>query len=99
MSWAPAIGRPRVTLASCSQDRRVVIWTSTDYTSWTSNILHVFDDVIWNVSWSLTGGILAVSGGDNKVYLWRENSEGQWVCISELNKGQGNIAGTEQRML
>ncbi|XP_058790899.1 protein SEC13 homolog [Phymastichus coffea] len=99
VAWAPAIGPPRAALASCSQDRRVIIWTSTDYVSWTPNILNVFDDVVWNVSWSLTGGILAVSGGDNKVSLWRENTEGQWICISELNKGQGNINNPDQRAL
>lgn len=99
VAWAPAVGPSRAALASCSQDRRVVVWTSNDYLSWTPNILNVFDDVIWNVSWSLTGGILAVSGGDNKVSLWRENSEGQWACISELNKGQGNINNSDQRAL
>lgn len=34
------------------------------------NILQVlkkFGDVVWHVSWSVTGNILAVSGGDNKV--------------------------------
>lgn len=86
-------------MASCSQDRRVIVWTSNDYTSWTPTILNVFDDVIWNVSWSLTGGILAVSCGDNEVSLWRENTEGQWTCISETNKGQGNLNNTEQRAL
>ncbi|XP_001599879.1 protein SEC13 homolog [Nasonia vitripennis] len=99
VAWAPAVGPPRAALASCSQDRRVIVWTSTDYASWTPNILNVFDDVVWNVSWSLTGGILAVSGGDNQVSLWRENTEGQWICISELNKGQGNINNTDQRAL
>lgn len=54
---------------------------------------------MWSVSWSLTGGILAVSGGDNKISLWRENPEGQWVGISDLNKGQGNINNTDQRAL
>lgn len=98
VTWAPAVGPSRAALASCSQDRRVVVWTSNDYASWTPNVLNVFDDVIWNVSWSLTGGILAVSGGDNKVSLWRENSEGQWACISELNKDQGNL-NTDQRVL
>nr|QBH74126.1 protein transport protein sec13 [Aphelinus abdominalis] len=99
VAWAPAIGPPRAALASCSQDRRVIIWTSTDYVSWTPTILNVFDDVIWHVSWSLTGGILAVSGGDNKVSLWRENPEGQWMCISELAKGQGNINNSDQRSM
>ena len=30
-------------------------------------ILKKFSDVVWHVSWSVTGNILAVSGGDNKV--------------------------------
>lgn len=50
------------------QDCRVIIWTN-DGTSnnWTSKVLHKFNDVVWHVSWSVTGNILAVSGGDNKV--------------------------------
>ena len=35
--------------------------------SWEPQILHKFNDVVWHVSWSITGNILAVSGGDNKV--------------------------------
>ena len=34
----------------------------------TSQVLKKFGDVVWHVSWSVTGNILAVSGGDNKVY-------------------------------
>ena len=30
-------------------------------------VLHTFEDVVWHVSWSVSGNILAVSGGDNKV--------------------------------
>ena len=30
-------------------------------------VLKKFNDVVWHVSWSVTGNILAVSGGDNKV--------------------------------
>ena len=30
--------------------------------------LNVFPDVIWHASWSITGDILAISGGDNKVH-------------------------------
>nr|QBH74140.1 protein transport protein sec13 [Orthoderella ornata] len=98
VAWAPSIGLPRSIIASCSQDRRVIIWSSEDNRTWNPNILSTFDDVVWNVSWSLTGNILAVSGGDNKVSLWRENNEGQWICISEVNKGQGQIS-SEQRVL
>lgn len=99
VAWAPSIGLPRSTIASCSQDRRVIIWSSDDNINWMPTILHTFDDAVWNVSWSQTGNILAVSGGDNKVSLWRENNEGQWICISEVTKGQGPMAGSEQRAL
>ncbi|XP_041348333.1 protein SEC13 homolog [Gigantopelta aegis] len=96
VAWAPSIGLPKSIIASCSQDCRVIIWTN-DGTSntWTPSILHKFNDVVWHVSWSILGNILAVSGGDNKVSLWKESLEGQWVCISDVNKGQGQI--NEQR--
>lgn len=91
VAWAPG-GLPRAQIASCSQDRRVIIWNSDDLLSWTSTVLHTFSDVVWNVSWSITGDILAVSGGDNKVSLWRQNIENQWICISEDgNNQQGNL--------
>jgi len=100
VAWAPSIGLPRNILASCSQDCQVIIW-SNDGTSntWTPKVLHKFSDVVWHVSWSVTGNILAVSGGDNKVSLWKENMEGQWVCVSDVNKGQGQIKDTQQEIL
>ncbi|PVD24600.1 hypothetical protein C0Q70_15084 [Pomacea canaliculata] len=92
VAWAPSIGLPRNIIASCSQDCRVIIWTN-DGTSnqWVSHVLNKFNDVVWHVSWSITGNILAVSGGDNKVTLWKESVEGQWTCISDVNKGQGQV--------
>ncbi|CAH1403107.1 unnamed protein product [Nezara viridula] len=98
VAWAPSICLPRSTIASCSQDRKVIIWTSTNNTQWVPKIINTFNDVIWNVSWSLTGNILAVSGGDNKVSLWKENTEGNWICISDVNK-MPNQSSNEQRAL
>ena len=49
----------------------MIIW-STDggaASHWQPQVLHRFNDVVWHVSWSITGGILAVSGGDNKVII------------------------------
>jgi len=43
-----------------------------------------FPDVVWRVSWSLAGNILAVSCGDGKVTLWKENLKGVWECVNEL---------------
>jgi len=43
-----------------------------------------FPDVVWRVAWSLAGNILAVSCGDGKVTLWKENLKGQWECVSDM---------------
>lgn len=83
VAWAPSIGLPRTQIASCSQDRRVIIWSSDDCINWNSQILNTFEDVVWNVSWSTTGNLLAVSGGNNKISLWRESNDNQWSCISD----------------
>lgn len=99
VAWAPSIGLSRFTIASCSQDRRVIIWTSEDCQGWNSTVLNTFEDVVWNVSWSLNGNILAVSGGDNKITLWKEDLEGKWICISDVVKGQGSLGSNEQRPL
>lgn len=97
VAWAPSIGLPRSLIASCSQDRRVIIWVNDGKTGvWQPRELNTFDDVIWHVSWSVTGNILAVSGGDNKVSLWKETLEGQWTCLSDSAKPQ---PGSEQRTL
>lgn len=55
---------------------------------WKPVVLATYPDVVWHVSWSLTGNILAVSGGDNKVTLWKENLEGAWVILSEVARGR-----------
>jgi protein transport protein SEC13 len=93
VAWAPSIGLMHDVIASCSQDKQVFIWTN-DGTSlgWTPKLLHKFSDVVWHLSWSITGNILAVSGGDNKVSLWKENTECQWSCISNVAKGQGSVS-------
>ncbi len=68
----------------------MIIWTNENSGAggaWTSKTLHTFDDVAWHVSWSVSGNMLAVSGGDNKVTLWKEPmAGGDWVCISDVNK-------------
>ena len=45
---------------------------------------------------SVAGNMLAVSGGDNKVSIWKEEPVGTWVCISDLNKDQeGSLANAQ----
>ena len=47
----------------------MIIWRKNEDEGgkWVPLILQKFNDVIWHVSWSITGNILAVSGADNKV--------------------------------
>ncbi|KAK2106807.1 GTPase-activating protein S13 [Saguinus oedipus] len=93
VAWAHYIGLPTSTIASCSQDSHVFIWTCDDASGnmWSPKLLRKFNDVVWHVSWSITANILAISGGDNKVTLWKKSVDGRWVCISDVNKGQGSL--------
>ncbi len=69
------------------QDGTVVIWNQEwNSTNWIKRVLPKFPDVVWRVSWSVTGNILAVSGGDNKVTLWKESLDNEWKCISQLDE-------------
>ncbi|KAM7534982.1 hypothetical protein Aperf_G00000090674 [Anoplocephala perfoliata] len=62
--------------------------------AWKPVVLATNPDVVWHVSWSLTGNILAVSGGDNRVTLWKENLEGVWVTLSQIIRGRQNTTTT-----
>ncbi|CAG8550764.1 9838_t:CDS:2, partial [Diversispora eburnea] len=87
VAWAPNVGLPKSYLASCSQDKTVFIWTQdTPNSTWNKTPLRNerFLDVVWRVSWSLSGNILAVACGDNKVTLYKENIKGEWELLSEL---------------
>ncbi|KAI9885139.1 MAG: hypothetical protein M1823_003069 [Watsoniomyces obsoletus] len=52
---------------------------------WHSTTL-TLDAVLWRVSWSLSGNVLAISGGDNKVSLWKENLKGEWECVKTIEE-------------
>jgi protein transport protein SEC13 len=43
-----------------------------------------FADVLWRVSWSTSGNILAVSCGDNKVSMWKESLDGEFTQIGDV---------------
>jgi protein transport protein SEC13 len=86
VAWSPSL-LSKAYIASASQDKTVRIWTSSLSTpnEWTSTVLN-FDAVTWRVSWSLSGNVLAVSGGDNKVSLWKENLKGTWECVRTIEE-------------
>lgn len=39
----------------------------------------------WKVSWSAVGNMLAVSGGDNVVHIYKEAPNGEFERVSQVN--------------
>jgi protein transport protein SEC13 len=87
VAWSPSV-LSKSYIASASQDRSVIIWTKEGDGEWKKKLLRSerFPDVVWRVSWSLSGNILAVSGGDNRVTLWKENLKGEWESAGAVEE-------------
>jgi len=90
VAWSPSLLGGKSYIASASQDRSVRIWTSSDAGasagSWTCKTL-TFECLVWRVSWSLSGNVLAVSGADNRVTLWKERvRDGGWEVIKTIDE-------------
>eukprot|EP00339_Tiarina_fusa_P002451 CAMPEP_0117024404 /NCGR_PEP_ID=MMETSP0472-20121206/18132_1 /TAXON_ID=693140 ORGANISM="Tiarina fusus, Strain LIS" /NCGR_SAMPLE_ID=MMETSP0472 /ASSEMBLY_ACC=CAM_ASM_000603 /LENGTH=292 /DNA_ID=CAMNT_0004730835 /DNA_START=36 /DNA_END=914 /DNA_ORIENTATION=+ len=99
VAWAPNIGLPYETIASCSQDGSVMIWRENKNQEWEKTEMKESGAVAWRVSWSTTGNILAVTSGDNKVTLYTEslNKEGEWKPISQMDEA-GSLAFSGEQM-
>lgn len=50
---------------------------------------------VWRLSWNVTGTVLASSGDDGCVRLWKANYLDNWKCISVL-KGDGSAVPTDR---
>lgn len=89
VAWAPSL-LPNVNMvASCSEDKTVLIWNQNGKNAeWKPTLLHTFDSPVWRVSWSVTGHILAVSSGDNDVTLWKAGIDGAWKQMESLEEAQ-----------
>ncbi|XP_064640388.1 nucleoporin SEH1-like [Lineus longissimus] len=53
---------------------------------------------VWRLSWNITGTILASSGDDGSVRLWKANYLDNWKCISVL-KGDGSMTAVMENGL
>lgn len=88
VAWSPSF-LLRSFIASVSQDRTCIIWTQENKKGpWKKTLLQQdkFPDVLWRASWSLSGNILAISGGDNKITLWKEKLTGTWESAGEVQQ-------------
>lgn len=96
VAWLNYIGYAQDTIATCSEDQTVLIWTYDESNNkWNNSTLNKnFDAPTWKVSWSPCGTFLAVSTGENCVYLFRESVDGKWEEISQVNQ-DGSIDSPE----
>ena len=86
VAWSPTVLQKSY-IASASQDKTVRIWTSDSQQggNWDCKVL-TFDAAVWRVSWSLSGNVLAVSTGDNRVSLWKERLSGGWELVKTIEE-------------
>lgn len=90
VAWSPT-PLSKSFIASASQDHTVRIWTLpggaeiVDPAAWKSETID-FEVIAWRASWSMAGNVLAVSGGDNRISLWKEKIRGGWECVKTLDE-------------
>lgn len=58
-----------------------------------------FDAPLWKVSWSHCGSYLAVSGGDNNVFIFSENVDGTFEELSQINQDVNNDISNNEMIL
>lgn len=87
--WAPNLGRSYHLIATASSDTKIKIWKlrkneSGEYSAECNAELPQGTEV-WRCEWNITGTVLASSGDDGTVRLWRQNFQNnRWTCITEV---------------
>ncbi|CAG05024.1 unnamed protein product [Tetraodon nigroviridis] len=99
IAFAPNLGRSFHVLAIATKDVRIFKLvplrkesTSTGSTKFEVQIVAQFDNhnsQVWRVSWNITSTLLASSGDDGCVRLWKANYMDNWKCTGIL-KGDGS---------
>ncbi len=93
VAWAPSILPNVNVVASCSEDKTVLIWTQNGRgQEWKPTLLRTFDSPVWRVSWSVTGHMLAVSSGDNDVSIWKAGLDGTWTQMGTIDDAANSSA-------
>ncbi|XP_005356290.1 nucleoporin SEH1 isoform X2 [Microtus pennsylvanicus] len=107
IAFAPNLGRSFHILAIATKDVRIFtlkpvrkeLTSSGGPTKFEIHIVAQFDNhnsQVWRVSWNITGTVLASSGDDGCVRLWKANYMDNWKCTGIL-KGNGSpVNGSSQ---
>lgn len=97
-------------LATCSRDKSVWIWEDVGMTEaddeWeTVAVLNEHEGDVKAVAWCpetnrsgrgrYSSDVLASASYDNTVRIWREDGDGEWVCVSVLEGHEGTVWGLQ----
>uniref|UniRef100_A0A8D1FTU3 Nucleoporin SEH1 n=2 Tax=Sus scrofa TaxID=9823 RepID=A0A8D1FTU3_PIG len=108
IAFAPNLGRSFHILAIATKDVRIFtlkpvrkeLTSSGGPTKFEIQVVAQFDNhnsQVWRVSWNITGTVLASSGDDGCVRLWKANYMDNWKCTGIL-KGNGSpVSGSSQQ--
>ncbi|XP_022663105.1 nucleoporin SEH1-like isoform X2 [Varroa jacobsoni] len=99
MAFAPNMGRSFDLIAVASNDVKLIALTRNPNKSPTleTRLIGEFSEhqnAVWRLSWNIFGTVLASSGNDGYVRLWKANYAQQWKCIVTVN-GSGQQVDTE----
>ncbi|CAD5221213.1 unnamed protein product [Bursaphelenchus okinawaensis] len=85
VAWAPVESHNHFTIASCGSDGMVIIWRTDNIgaKTWKRTVLCNVEAPVYNVSWNSNGTVLAVAFSDNRVALYQERTQNNWVAITE----------------
>lgn len=101
VGWAPNVGRNFHLVASCSKDKTLRVHKLTrlpdgalelDRQLAAVDIKSAID--VWRLEWNITGTILAASGDDTAVHLWKSDFKGDWVSIAQIDGDLGEAMDT-----
>lgn len=94
--WAPNMGRSYHLIATASKDRTVRIWKlkmqeggHLEANVEEVAVKHHHDSEVWRVEWNVAGTMLASTGDDGTVRLWKSDFEGNWTCVNTISGDLG----------
>lgn len=102
LAFAPRLGRSFDLLAIATKDIKLLtiyqIMASSGAIRFEVSLTATFEDhfsTIWRVSWNSIGSILASTGDDGSVRMWKQCQKSVWKSIAVI-KGDGHIVKSKE---